>query len=71
MKSPTNKQLQFIHMIEEHKIYGIKPFDGETCQEASDWLSKYVPVFKEYQAELTQMNKLDFYTNRENESRNG
>ena len=70
MKNPTNKQLQFIYLIEEAKLYGIKPFDGKTCQEASDWLSKYVPVFKEYQAELTRMNELDFYTNWKNETKN-
>lgn len=52
----TAKQLDYIHAIEED--LGVV-FDGETIEEASEFLNKYVPEHKRYLRELHLEHEAD------------
>ena len=40
---PTERQLRFIHEIED--VLGIR-FEGATKKEASEWISKHISAFE-------------------------
>lgn len=49
MEKPTEKQLNYIKIIEEEYIGERNKeefFRGKTKKEASEWLSKYAPGYK-------------------------
>ena len=64
-EKPTQKQLEYIHDIEE--VLGTE-FKGSTKKEASIWLNKKVPMYKQElkQMELDREAELDMIDARRN-----
>ena len=68
--APTPKQLKYIYIIQK-AVQDAPKFNGHTKADASAWIDKYAPVYRQIQLEFVRMNENDFYYNWYNESING